>query len=185
MRLGNLILSRYSLDRGVATAVVPVTASDDAVRNFEGSVLGDSGPSRDAAVCHPDGSHSRMVSVPNTNQYVVEQIRRFLRESPSHACVFEDLINRPDELLSQEHNETRVAVAGVLFYVLDSSRPDEATIMATLKEAHFIAMTLGVLGSLPERRGELASGLVHLVSTLDRVIVDAYDGESYVMWRPS
>jgi len=115
---------------------------------------------------------------------IVSALHDFLRQSALHVCVFEDLIALPDEALREAPAAIVTVVDGVVFYVLTPSHGRD-TIAAVLREAHKgIHMMVGVFGGHSSIPKASSSDLADVIARLDRVIVDAYDGESYVIWRP-
>jgi len=184
--LGRLILARYSLEHGVATALVPTTTTEEDAHQFQGGVLEPLPPERTVFHSEPDGSVSRLVPTPSADPYLVKIIQDFLSQGSSHVCVFEDYITSPAELIGESDAAATVVLDGVLYHVLDASRADQpAVVMSHVKTAHSINITVGVLTSLPGYVGGAAFHLTDLIAGLQAIIVDAYDGESYVLWRPS
>ena len=184
-KLGALLFGRHVLESGIVSALLPSTVSEANVDEFESGVLGSAPtPTRTIELNEPDGSTSHLVEKQSTDTFLVEMIRDFLRQSALHVCVFEDLIALPDEALREAPAAIVTVVDGVVFYVLTPSHGRD-TIAAVLREAHKgIHMMVGVFGGHSSIPKASSLDLADVIARLDRVIVDAYDGESYVIWRP-
>jgi hypothetical protein len=186
-RLGARIVAQYSLDSGVVVAVLPEKVSNRQALSFEtGGLVPPSVDERSIVLTHPTGSTSHLVPKPNTDGYLVSRIQEFLHRSPTSACLFEDQVSQPGDPFVSPDRGTIVIVDGVVYHILNSKRDDSATVMATIRAAKKgIHMMLGVLASAGVAEDGSSLDLEQVVLALDTIIVDAYDGESYLMWRPS
>lgn len=172
------MLSRYELERGSATALLPLSAPRHARHNFDsGGIL----PRPiERPVPQPDGSV--LVPKPNSDRHLSNVVRNFISKAPNHVCVLEDHLHRPGDPFVATRRSGPVIIDEVIFHILGASQSDDETIISTVRASGFIYMTLGVLAA-SNTMDSLDLGAV--ANSCEAIFVDAYDGESYILWRPT
>ena len=165
--LSQLLLDRFDLQSGTINAVVPEsTTPQDAVASLNEGGIASATESR------------RALSV---------WIANHLRQTPGATCIFEQNWAKPDDrwLLN----------SGLSYFVIDStvfltpSEPiNDASVDAVLRRAGHYPL-IGVISQSAGLIRDLSGGqlgphiLTEIVEETTYIVVDAFDGESYLVWR--
>jgi hypothetical protein len=130
-----------------------------------------------------------MIPIPNTDDWFVGKIREFLDKRRGRACIFEDALARVGDPVLQKV-ETKYATFGTEIYhlILDTDA-EPGYIEKVLRRAKGIPTFIGVFtewqGDKPNKNPIALSkeNLQALAAKAHKLIVGAFDGESYVIWN--
>ena len=188
--LARYLLERHDLDRGTIVTFLPPGLSEEDIEDLEsGGNLPPPGPSK--CVTLPGGA--RGIAVPVSDEaapVLAARIRAFLYQEERGLCVFEDAWSDPGEP-RPEHVRDRMLTRGKEVYFACTGELEAEAIRRTFRVIPFWillgAMTsMPQVGRFPRRRGNVSRGeLRSLAENTKKIIVGAYDGESYLIWsRP-
>ncbi len=123
---------------------------------------------------------------------LVELTQEFLLEDPNHVCIIEDtIIRREDRVISSLDLPILFLGSDVYYFLSTEHRDDLEGIRKTLAtlDAHRVT---GVMTSLPtgrnplEDRQEITSKDVNeFAERAQMIVIDAYDGQGYLIWHSS
>ncbi len=116
-------------------------------------------------------------------------IRVFLKAGNLNACVFEDWsVKAGDPNLSSSKSHI-LTFHGEVYYVLFGGDVEDSRIETTVAEARRLPVSFGVMTSVPDEASNvnMKAGLDcdllrSLAERTERIVVGAYDGESYLIW---
>lgn len=196
--LSKFLLNRPDLDRGEVITLLPSGVDLKKIRNFsEGGVLPTPSSENHYRYSTPDGTKTLMVPVPNTTPALTAGIDEFLRENAGRLCLFESAVARPSYgfLSSPNAQDLRVLTFGEdVYYMLANDDIDPEKIKKTIGYSTSY-LTIGVLAELSNKdkllpieqkmiRGEITRDELKVIAERTQtIIVGAYDGESYLLWR--
>lgn len=185
--LGNLLLNRQ-LDKGVIFAPVPLTLQPDNVKNFRHGPLF---PTTLANVESWDQDEYRVVPVPTTNHILEQLVQTYLAENHRRVCILEDALATPSDSYLNTLDVKIGTLNNEVYYIL-LSNASRREVRITLKQAvnphpGLIAMITTMSGyDFQVRRGAFTTQMLNdLSQRADTIIVGAYHGEGYMVWRPS
>jgi hypothetical protein len=196
--LSKFLLNRPDLNRGEVISLLPSNVDLKKIRNFsEGGVLPTPSSEDHYRYSTPDGTKTVMVPVPNTTPALVAAIEESLRQDVGRLCLFESEVARPSDgfLSSPNAQDLRVlAFDEDVYYLLANDDIDPDKIKKTIRYSTSY-LTIGVLAELSKRdkflpteqqmtRGKISHDELKLIAERTQtIIVGAYDGESYLLWR--
>ncbi len=134
-----------------------------------------------------DGRWMTMVRTPNMDAYLARIIRDFLRDDRS-LCLFEDFKSSPTDPRIQREDERIRILGDEVYYALGKiDAVDEEKIAKTIRDADSIWHFLCVMSSLPEMRRLSGRNLTEeivkcLAERAEKIAINAYDGEGYLLW---
>jgi hypothetical protein len=136
------------------------------------------------------GKNSIVVPVPNTNEALAGKIESFLTGGEQRICVFENAVART-RFPYVAHFTDILICADRVYHVIRGPSPTRSDVLSTIREAASLQGCLGAMTSLPDRLNwpkgsqQMVSeaDLAELAQRSEKVIVGAYDGESYVIWE--
>lgn len=181
--LSKLLKQRIAVSSGITYALVPQNIELPRLRKFEsGGLL----PQANENVV-PLEMGVIAVPKPNLINAMAQVIAQILRANPERFCVFEELMMRPEDPLTATLPSLLLRYREELYHVCLSGDSTEK-VERILRQAHSWACA-GVV-ACPKRiirsQGHVIDitreSLETIVAGAQFVIVDAYDGESYVVW---
>jgi hypothetical protein len=168
--LSRFVLDAFDLSSGTVTTDVPAELSRDAIQNLDWGGVGATDPSR-----------SRQIQV----------ICEHLGSSPGAVAVFEDQLARSTDSSLRDYPTKILTVDDEVYHLLDSRDANPHAVETTLSwqasagsEIAFLSLVDSPLASVfpsavsPAHLVAVAQGVV-------AVLVDAFDGESFAVWRTS
>ncbi len=194
--LAKFLLEQRNLDSGEVITFLPPHANLERLKNFSGGVLPTPPPETHHYYTTPDGTKSVMVPVPNTRPHLVTIIQEFLKQGDGHLCLFEHALASPadDFLSSPDEQDLRVRTfEDDVYFLLIGNDLDREKIDKTIRYVTSY-LIIGVLVCPLEEDNflsldqKIAYGkITHdelklLAQRTEKIIVGAYDGESYLIW---
>ena len=195
--LAKLLLDRGDLDKGKITAFLPTDADLSKVSDFSrGGVLPAPPPETYHHYTTPDGTKTVMAPVPGTSNQLAAMVQEFLNRSDKRIGLFESAVAKPTDgfLSTPKAKDLRVMTFQEDVYYLLKANDDREMIHKTLQYAKSY-LVLGVLVHLTDKdkflfldedslRKELTlDQLKVLANQTEKIIIGAYDGEGYLIWR--
>jgi hypothetical protein len=196
--LASLLLERRDLDGGEVVTFLPSNADLERISNFsQGGVLPTPPPETHQHYTTPDGTKTVLVPVPGTSSHLVTTIQEFLKQGEGRICLFESAVARPTDgfLSSPNAQDLRVLTFEEnVYYFLTEDDLDREKINKTVSYA-ISYLVIGVFAQLSKEdqflpieqqitRGEITlDDLKLLAERTEKIIVGAYDGEGYLIWR--
>lgn len=174
-----LLLQSHDLNAGRVFTKLPAGVDNGAAKDFDsGGKLPDLYPRA-----------TNLQAVPDTDFLLIPKISEFLRGSPVNMCIFEDANAMPTDPFLQSVSTRYSAFQEEVYHLICQPDNNGDAISKTLRQAHSW-LTIGALTSAPQeteicaQRGDLTlSTLTTLAQRTEVIIVGAYDGEGYVIWR--
>lgn len=196
--LAKFLLDRADLNKGRVTTFLPSNADLSKINNFSrGGVLPAPPPETHHHYTTPDGTKTVMVPVPGTGTHLAAMIQEFLEQGDARICLFESAVAKPTDgfLSTPNAKDLRVLPFQEDVYYLLKQQDDREKIDKTLRYAKSY-LVLGVLVHLSKDKGLLLDEdslrkeltldeLKVLAEETEKIIVGAYDGEGYLIWRRS
>ena len=136
----------------------------------------------------------RAVPVPNTNEWLVAIVQEYLRGGSDRVCVFEDWMSSPgDGWIAKSGLKPHIFGNVVYFALFNSDAEDREKVESTIKHSGDVWLFYGVMSSLGRETGldpdggPISRDVVEMLAQwAEKIIVGAYDGESYLIWtRPN
>jgi hypothetical protein len=187
-------LLRYALPGvrsrpGEIRTLLPAGVPDDAARDFQWGGKVAPGPSRYTTA--PDGRRFRIEEVRGTRDGLIWVIQQFLAGGPSHVCVVNTVARPSHSWLKRTKGQ--MVVADDEIYGLVAHGASVGEIDVAIREGGgwgFVAamsqltepLTIGGPGTVTPVSDEL---LRQIARRTRMVAIGAYDGEGYLVWRPS
>jgi hypothetical protein len=182
--LSRHLLAGQNLDGGSVVACIPAEADPERTEQFDVGHARES-PEDSVAFTSASGTRWRMTRKPNADAKLVDSIAAFLGEATDALCIFEHgLARRTDPFL--ERASFKVAFYGDEVYPFAAAGDDHVRIGDAIRGATTAYPPLvGALthGDLSTRADLGQTALASIAATAERIIVGAYDGEGYVIWR--
>lgn len=135
----------------------------------------------------------RMELIPNADRWLASVIQQFVRGDERRVCILEHtLASASDPWVRRARG--RVMLCGVdVYQVVSSVNSETSEIEAAVRKASWMAPPM--VGALTEWAGDFvppdtqreisSEQIAAMASMAQAVIVSAYDGESYLIWRRS
>ena len=179
--LGHYLLGNLDLDKGHVITCLPQTVGEDVAKKFQHGVF-PLVPGSERHVTAPDGTTWRMTPKPNMNFWLTSVMKTFLKAGDNRACIFEDAVARPTDPYLERVVTRRFSVSDTVYhYLLSDDAEQDEKIDQTIKQASSW-LFIGVLAALPSDFWE-APDLLTIVSGAQKIVIGAYDGESYLIWE--
>ena len=186
--LSRLLLETLELEKGQVATFLPAEIPESAIYEFS---AGGKLPISTQSVSIPasDGSALRIVSTPTATPELAKHIFQYLQDDDRRVCVFESELAKASDPGLQAIKEQVLSFGQEVYH--SSSHPvvspDEIESMIANVQSFAL---VGVLAGAREHAwnnkatSELQqSELQFLASITQEIIVSAYDGESYLIWR--
>lgn len=182
-----LLLEKVDLKKGTVKTLLPEGFSEVEVNEFNvGGKLSQPSSDQWRYTLSPRGELLRMTPVPNTDAHLRGQISSFLLSRQNSICIFEDANMLPSDptfrSLRTRHAEFN---DDVYHYLLMTDSDNQITL--TLKEAKSWLL-IGAMCTCPRAWSSELSNLTQeclmdLAQRAEQIIVNAYDGEGYLVWE--
>ena len=194
--LAKFLLDRTDLDKGRVTTYLPSDADLSKINNFSsGEVLPTPPPETHHHYTTANGTRTLMVPVHNTSTQLAAMIQAFLKQEDARICLFESAVANPTDgfLSTPNAKDLRVLSFQENVYYLLKQQDDREKIQKTLRYAKSFRV-LGVLVHLSKdkflnedsvRKELTLDELKVLAEETEEIIIGAYDGEGYLIWRRS
>jgi hypothetical protein len=186
--LANYLIRTCNLERGKLITFLPTDTNEEAVKQFTtGGKLKEEGLKEE--IIKPEGSKLTKVPTPNTDLWLVSIIRSFLTTDVKRLCIFENALAKPsDPWLSSKKMPVFTFHEEVYHFLLGTDAENEK-IGETIRIATS-HLFIGVMTSVPQETGFSLGGgeitsqeLIGFAEKTEKIIVGAYDGEGYLIWR--
>lgn len=186
--LAQTVLQKLSLKKGQVTTCLPRGIAPKSLQDFQ---TGGKLPTPPASEWSSTASEDKillMIPVPTTDDWLVRRIREFLLGGGNRVCIFEDSLKRVGDPILGKLTTEYATFDEEIYHLLYGVDASEDRIRTVLKSAKAIPTFIGVLteceGGFPSK-GQFRLSNVQLESLAARahkVIVGAFDGESYLIW---
>ena len=132
-----------------------------------------------------------VVSRAETEPQVVDLIGQYLRgpDQHTHYAVFEDAVTRPGDPVLQSSRTAFVTYGAEVYYILTPATGDPSRIIQAVRQAtsyRFVGILAALPGDTPLDSGVVTTDvLMTLAQAAEVILIDAFDGEGYLIWlRP-
>lgn len=179
------ILDAIDLELGRVFAYIPEDATEEAANCFTDGIL----PTPPESTWTRK-EHGTWIPVPNTEEWLTARVHNFLSQSATHIAIFEEWMMPQASDPFWEKNEDRREAATFLgdevYYIIRAHEGVEVVRQAVNRSGSFWPGGLGALVS-PERAFEEKHGddWLKLASHVVELSIEAYDGETYLIWTPA
>ncbi len=192
--LAHCILEKKNLEEGKTATILPSYVPMSVARGqFRQGVLKEPPPTHSKRVTK-GGLAYRLVQKPTMDSHVAGYISDFLRSRENRYCLFEDVQAEPqDPWLSSPRARklTIVRYNSEIYYGVSRYSSDPKTVLQTIKYANAGWYCLGIMVTLPPtslarlktRKQLTKEELCVLAERAEEIIIGAYDGESYLIWK--
>lgn len=191
--LAHYILQRTDLETGKIFTFFPseLNILDEVIKAKDSVEFGGIFP-KPPSETHIKINGGIMVPVPNTNSYLAQIIYDFLNKQNRGICIFEEALAKPtDQGFVRKNKSPFVTFRDEIFYILQSKLNNlkDRIERIILDATEIYPGTIGVLSSISdESQFEFEKQIItldqikHFAETADKIILGAYDGESYLIW---
>ena len=183
--LAHHLLRRGDLADGRIITYAPQDSPEDSLYQFrEGGKL----KIDPATIVYQEGG--RLEPIPNTNSWLIAIVQGHLRGGPDRVCVFEDSMSSPsDAWIAGSRLRPQVFENVVYFALFNRDAEDKQKVENTIRHTKNVWLFYGVMSSLPEEMhldpegGPINSDVLEMLARrAEKIVVGAYDGESYLIW---
>jgi len=191
--LSAMLLETFKFESGTVVTYVPVGTADPGLKDLRtGGILRAQTPT-EALAESAEGEPTYVSAIPNLDNFLASLVIAHLRSQQSAICLFENHLARlGDPWLGRTRLHTLAAGKTVCHYLIPEDYLDAELVDLTIKKSRSIRPPLvGVLARLNEgvTTAEVGNLNQHRIRTVlertEMVIVGAYDGESFIIWRPA
>jgi hypothetical protein len=191
--LSAMVLKTIALEAGNVVTYLPIGTASSSIKQFRsGGILGSpSGATATAVDQHK--APARFSAIPNLDNSLISIVTDHLKSTPSALCLFENRLAKPaDPWLrhSKLHNVT--LGTSVCHYLTSNDSFDAELVRLTINKSRSIRPPLlGVLaklsgGGATSQIGDVVGNdLKAIVGRMEKLVVGAYDGEGFILWRSS
>jgi hypothetical protein len=190
------LLDALDLDRGSVITYLTIDVSDEDAVKFREGALPLPDPSTFRRFTDAKGRTTTMVPKPNTDPWLVTLIQSFLKSAPDRVCIVEDFLPlATDPFWSKAASERECAtfVGDEVYYVLMSGDAEERLTKVVRRASSAWPGSLAAMTSMKqaqpvprEARTVDPDQWLGFAEQTERLAVQAYDGESYLVWtKPS
>ena len=137
-----------------------------------------------------DGSQMVMEPTSNLDEFFSSMIESFLQNEKSKICIFEDTLAKSSDPCIKELKTPHWAYNDRVFHFLPGEKRNNLSAMDVLKSSKNSYLVWGAITALKEqddlliRRSKLdENNLIKFAKGVEKIIVSAYDGESYLIWE--
>jgi len=131
-----------------------------------------------------------MKPISNTNAFLVNMIREYLQKAKDNICIFENIIASKSDPWLESKKDNLFFYKDEVYHVVSSKNLSTKYIDQAIHYANSIYHFLGVMSSLPIENQEATENNELsdiewdiIVRNLKKIIVGAYDGEGYLIWK--
>lgn len=185
------LLKSVRLEAGSVVTYLPKGTAISSIRNFQsGGILG---PMTPVTVGTGDEHHSqsRISTIPTADSALASLITGHLIAMPTSLCLFENRLAKPkDSWLRHSRMHNLTLGMTVCHYLSSQDSRDTELIRLTIKKSRSISPPLlgvltqlgdgAVMGLVDDANGDVLKGIV---DRTEKLIVGAYDGEGFIVWR--
>ena len=132
-----------------------------------------------------------VVSRAETEPQVVDLIAQYLRAPDQHTryAVFEDAVTRLGDPVLQSSRTAFVTYGSEVYYILTPATSDPSRIIQAVRQAtshRFVGILAALPGDTPlDSEVVTTDVLMTLAQAAEVILIDAFDGEGYLIWlRP-
>lgn len=191
--LSKVILDNIDIDSGLISTSLPYDTNEENIYNFKyGGIVPEKSPQTDSQNANTkEENQTSWVPIRSITQPVVDIIRDFVNRDAERICIFEDALAKSTDSKMDEYKSLIRTYQHEVYHLVNIERADDQSIRETIDWAYsFWPPMIRILTSLPEKihnkliELELTLDLLELVGQrVEMVIVSAYDGEGYLIWR--
>jgi len=125
---------------------------------------------------------------PAPRDWLFDTIAKFLSAGPARLCVFEDAVGRSSDSGCILLRSRQVTYGEYVYFVLCAEDAHRARIELALREAASAWITYGFMTAAPPdwdpNSGRFSrQDLEYLANKTEKIVVDAYDGEGWLIWE--
>jgi hypothetical protein len=187
--LSQLLLEVLDLHQGKITTFLPIDVRPEQLYDFEaGGVLPFPEKSTWRYITEQSGKKTILTPIPRDDSFVLTLIREFLCSDKNNVCIIEEPLAKPTDS-SMSRRKTPYIIYGNEVYHFLSSRVGEAEIAEAIKWPHTTVSFLAILTTLVQNIALInkqkisADELRVLARGTETLMIGAYDGEGYLIWR--
>jgi hypothetical protein len=187
--LSHLLLELLDLREGVITTFLPSDIRQEQLYDFEaGGVLPIPHESTWRYITESSGKKSILTPIPRDDSFVLSLIREFLLSNQDHVCIIEEPLAKPSDPCMSRRTTPYMTFGNEVYHFL-SGKVRDAEITEVVKWSYTIVSFLAILTTptqtikLIDKREITAEELKSLATGTDKIIISAYDGEGYLVWR--
>jgi S1-C subfamily serine protease len=185
--LAKLLMQSHDLNNGRVTTYLPAEVSDEVAEEFRtgGKLPASSTRSPPGEV---KSSAKRLEPLPTTDSCLAGEIHEFLNLNEEHLCVFEDSSASPSDPFLQSLDTCYSVMGDEVYHFILSTDAGDEKILRTIRRARSW-LFIGVMSSASLKSGFFSRSGTLTISELkviaehaEKILVGAYDGESYLIW---
>jgi len=132
-----------------------------------------------------------MIPIPNTDDWLAKKVSEYLSEAENRVCIFEDALTRTGDPIVQKMDTKYATFGAEIYHLILSSDSDPAYIRKVLRRAKGIPTFIGFFTEWQASQPQgspigLSNGDIQALTVrANKVVVGAFDGESYLIWSRS
>lgn len=191
--LAHCLLQRKDLAQGKMTTYLPRYVDAETARyQFKEGILREPSPRHHRRILSLDGSVSTLVPKGSMETYLIRTLKQTLSNREESCCLFENVeVRAGDPWLSSTDALLPVAwkYGSEVYFMFTKKTATIHVIRHAIRVANACWYFLGIVAAQPKRRlpngtHELTKArLKELAQQTERIIVGAYDGEGYLIWK--
>ena len=137
-----------------------------------------------------DGRQMVMEPKSNTDEFISSIVESFIQNDKSKICIFEDTLAKSSDPCINKIKTPYWTYDDKVFHFFHGENKRDLSVMDVLNSANSSYLVWGAITSLNEqddlvigKRDLEEDDLIKFAKGVEKIIVSAYDGESYLIWE--
>lgn len=187
---GEHILKCCDFDKGNVSTHLPEGMSLSILEDFKHGGKLPRIPKGQIIFKQEDGGQIKMEPKSNLDEFFSSIIESFVQNDKSKICIFEDILAKSSDPCIKEMKTPYWTYNDRVFHFFPGEKKRDLSAMDVLNSAKNSYLVWGAITSLNEQ-DDLVMGkrdleeddLIKFAKGVEKIIVSAYDGESYLIWE--
>jgi hypothetical protein len=166
--LARRVLAAHQIAAGRMRTLVPAESAESVVEKFE---------------------QGGLIRSPAAYEWYVDWVRKFLCSGADHLCVLENSMAQAGDSGLLDRRKSRLVLSGnEVYHVICAHEVTTENLKVAISEARSAWISLGFMTHAPpswnlSSRMFSPADLAYMAKNVEGVVVDAYDGEGWLVWE--
>lgn len=184
--LSSMILNAVELQSGSVVTYLPTKPASFSINQFRsGGIVG--GKPDETLPKHELSAQSRFSPIPNLDHCLISLVTAYLESATAALCLFENQLAQPSDAWLRNSTLHNLNIGATVCHSLTAKDVLDAELISqTVKKSRSIRPPLiGLFTSVSNGKVHALdeASLKTMVEHTQRIVVGAYDGEGFLLWR--